>query len=45
MNTERNSVKKDDVFGKLLISKDSRPAVRIDKEIKTSEFMMETKNF
>ena len=29
----------------LLISKDGSPAVRIDEEIKTSKFLMETKNF
>ena len=28
----------------LLISKDGSPAVRIDEEIKTSKFLMETKN-
>ena len=36
--------KNDQTFGKLLISKDGSLAVRIDEEIKTSKFMMETKN-
>ena len=30
---------------KMLISKDGSPAIWIDKEIRTSKFMMETKNF
>ena len=36
--------KNDQTFGILLISKDGSLAVRIDEEIKTSKFMMETKN-
>ena len=36
--------KNDETFCILLISKDGRLAVRIDEEIKTSKFMMETKN-
>ena len=39
--TEKNN----ETFGKLLISKDGSPAIRTDKEWKTSTFMMETKNF
>ena len=41
LHTEKN----DETFGKLLISKDGSPAVRIDEEKKTSKFMMETKIF
>ena len=37
--------KNDELFGKLLISKDGIPAIRIDEEIKTSKFVMETRSF
>ena len=37
--------KNDEAFGKLLIAKDGSPAARIDEEIKTRKFMLETKNF
>ena len=36
--------KKHETFGKLLFSKDSTIAIRIEEEIKRNKFMMEMKN-